>query len=127
MSAPELVRVRQEAERARQRLAATVAELQQRLKPGTLAGQAWEGVKDKGGELAVGAVGAVKARPVAVSAALAVFTLFLARAPIRSAMTRLLADEKDENLVTARLDGGDDGYDLTAPVAAGATSEGAKT
>jgi hypothetical protein len=124
MSAPDITRARQDAERARRRLGATLAELQSRLKPGTLASNAWEGVKDRSGEIADDAVQAVKARPVAVSAALAVFTLFLARAPIRSAVSRLFADEDETNLVTTRLGAGDDDYDLTAPVAAGAASEG---
>jgi hypothetical protein len=90
MSADNLTLAKRDAERARRRLADTAAELQQRLKPGTLASHAWEGVKDKSGEIAEDAVGAVKARPVAVSAALAVFTLFLARAPIKAAVGRLL-------------------------------------
>lgn len=96
MSANEIRLARQEAEIARRRLAATAAELQQRLKPGTLASQAWAGVKDKSGEIADDAVEAVKARPIAVSAALAAFTLFLARAPIRSAVGRLLDGEGEE-------------------------------
>ncbi|HEX6374371.1 MAG TPA: DUF3618 domain-containing protein [Allosphingosinicella sp.] len=90
MSADPLRLAKQEAERARRRLAVTAAELQQRLKPGTLASHAWEGVKDKSGEIAEDAVEAVKARPVVVSAALAAFTLFLARTPIKSAVGRLL-------------------------------------
>lgn len=126
MSAGEISIARQEAERARRRLAATAAELQQRLKPGTLASNAWEGVKDKGGDMADGAVEAVKSRPVPVAAALTVFTLFLARAPLKAAVSRLFSggDEADEDLVAVRLDGGDSDYDLTAPLAAG-TSEGA--
>ena len=95
MSANELRLARQEAEIARRRLATTAAELQERLRPGTLASHAWAGVKDKSGEIAEDAVGAVKARPVVVSAALAAFTLFLARAPIKSAVGRLL-DSEDE-------------------------------
>ena len=95
MSANELRLARQEAEIARRRLATTAAELQERLRPGTLASHAWAGVKDKGGDLAEDAVEAVKARPVIVSAALAAFTLFLARAPIKSAVGRLL-DSEDE-------------------------------
>jgi hypothetical protein len=117
VSAAEIVRAKQETELARRQLAATVAELQQRLKPTTIAGNAWEGVKEKSGEIAEEAVEAVKARPVAVSAALAVFTLFLARQPIRSGLSRLFAGTPDEDLVTTRLDGGDENYDLTAPVA----------
>ena len=97
MSANELRLAKQEAERARRRLAATAAELQQRLKPGTLASNAWAGVKDKSGDLAEDAVEAVKARPVVVSAALAAFTLFLARGPIKAAVVRLIdGDGEDE-------------------------------
>ena len=125
MSARELMLAKQEAELARRRLAATAAELQQRLKPGTIASNAWAGVKDKSGEIADDAVEAVKARPVPVAAALTVFTLFLARAPIRSAVSWLFSSrDEDEDLVTVRLDEGDDNYDLTAPIAA-RTSEGA--
>ena len=90
MSADAIRTARREAEEARRRLTATAAELQQRLRPGTLASHAWEGVKDKSGEIAEDAVGAVKSRPVAVSAALAAFTLFLARAPIKAAVGRII-------------------------------------
>lgn len=125
MSAGEISIAKQEAERARRRLAATAAELQQRLKPGTLASHAWEGVKDRSGEMADGAVEAVKSRPVPVAAALTVFTLFLARAPLRAAVSRLFSgSEEDEDLIAVRVDGGDENYDLTAPLAA-RTSEGA--
>ena len=126
MSANELRLAKQEAERARRRLLATAAELQQRLKPGTLAHNAWAGVKDKSGEIADDAVEAVKARPVPVAAALTAFTLFLARAPLKAAVSRLFSGggEEEEDLVTVRLDGGDEDYDLTAPIAA-RTSEGA--
>jgi hypothetical protein len=91
----DLTRAKSEAEQARRRLAATLAELQARLKPGTLASNAWEGVKDKSGELADDAVQAVKGRPVAVSAALAAFTLFLARAPIKAAITGFFSEEDE--------------------------------
>jgi hypothetical protein len=125
MSANELRLAKQEAERARRRLAATAAELQQRLKPGTIAHNAWSGVKDKSGDLAEDAVEAVRARPVPVAAALTAFTLFLARAPLKAAVSRLFSGgEEDGDLVTVRGDGGDENYDLTAPDA-GRTSEGA--
>lgn len=126
MSTKELKRAKYEAEQARRKLAATVAELQQRLRPGTLATQAWEGVKDKGSEIADDAVQAVKGRPVAVSAALAAFTLFLARAPIKSAISRLLSDEDDDDLVITRLGEANAEYDLTAPTVARKSSEGVK-
>jgi len=125
MSAGEISMAKQEAERARRRLAATAAELQQRLKPGTIASNAWAGVKDKSGEIADDAVEAVKSRPVPVAAALTVFTLFLARAPLKSAVSWLFSgSDEDEDLVTVRVDEGDENYDLTAPIAA-RTSEGA--
>jgi Protein of unknown function (DUF3618) len=101
MSANDLRLAKQEAEIARRRLAATAAELQERLRPGSLASHAWAGVKDKSGEMAEDAVEAVKARPVIVSAALAAFTLFLARTPIRSAVGRLL-DREEEDAKDAR-------------------------
>jgi len=98
----ELAEAKREAELARARLAATVGELSRRLKPATLASNAWEGVKDKSGELADDAVQAVKGRPVAVSAALAAFTLFLARAPIRSAIAGMFADDEDDRPAAAK-------------------------
>lgn len=124
MSVSELTMAKQEAERARHRLAATAAELQQRLKPGTIASNAWAGVKDKSGEMADDAVEAVRARPVPVAAALAAFTLLLARAPLKSAVSRIFSGRREDDLVTVRVDEGDENYDLTAPIAA-RTSEGA--
>lgn len=125
MSANELRLAKQEAERARRRVASTAAELQQRLKPGTIASNAWAGVKDKGGEIADTTVEAVKARPVPVAAALTAFTLFLARSPIKSAVSWLFSSSKeDEDVVTVRVGKGDENYDLTAPIAV-RPSEGA--
>ncbi|HEX5184618.1 MAG TPA: DUF3618 domain-containing protein [Allosphingosinicella sp.] len=86
---------RNRAEAARRQLAATATELQERLRPGTIASHAWEEVKDKGGELADDAVGAVKARPVAAASVLAAFALFLARQPIRSAVSKILSKAPD--------------------------------
>lgn len=116
MSAPEILAAKRDAERSRKALIETAHELQQRLKPGTIAGNAWEGVKERGTDLAETTAEAVKARPVAVSAGLAAFTLFLARKPIRSAVSRLFRSSPDEDLVTTTLDT-DGRYDLTAPLA----------
>ena len=124
MSAEEIRRARIEAELARERLSTTVSQLQQRLKPGTLASNVWEGVKEKGADVADDAVHAVKARPVAVSAALGAFTLFLARQPIRSAFSWLRSRKADEDLVTTDLSQADECYDLTAPIGARPQSEG---
>lgn len=93
MSAKELEQAKRDAVNARGRLEMTVADLQQRLKPGSLAGEAWDGVKGKSADLADGALKAVKKRPAAVSLALGAFALFLARAPIKRAVTRLVSGD----------------------------------
>jgi ElaB/YqjD/DUF883 family membrane-anchored ribosome-binding protein len=126
MSAPELIAARAQADAARARLMGTVGELQHRLSPGTIAGNAWDGVKEKTTDVAETAVEAVKARPVAVSAALGAFALFLARSPIKSGISRLFAHAPDEDLVTTRLADKDTGYDITAPVTAPPATKGAK-
>ena len=79
---PEIAAARIDAERSRTRLVATAEQLQERLSPGTLARGAWEGAKAKGADIAEDAVDAVRARPVAVTGALAAITLFLAREPL---------------------------------------------
>jgi hypothetical protein len=116
MSAAEILKAKRDAEHARKALLGTAHELQQRLKPGTIAGNAWEGVKERGTGLAETTAEAVKARPVAVSAGLAAFTLFLARRPIRSAVSKLFHSAPDEDLVTTTLDT-EGPYDITAPLA----------
>lgn len=126
MSAAELVAAKAQAEAARARLMDTVGELQHRLSPATIAGNAWDGVKEKTTDVAEGAVEAVKARPVAVSAGLAAFTLFLARSPIRSTLSRLFSQSPDEDLVITRLADTDGGYDITAPVTKPPARKGAK-
>jgi len=124
VSASEIVRAKREAELARRRLMTTVGELQERLKPATIANNAWEGVKDRSTELADDAVQAVKARPMVASAALGAVTLFLARSPLKSAASWLFARKPDEDLVTTRLDTNNDSYDLTTPVVARHQDEG---
>jgi hypothetical protein len=116
MSAPEILAAKRDAERSRKALMETAHDLQQRLKPGTIAGNAWEGVKERGTDLAESTAEAVKARPIAVSAGLAAFTLFLARKPLKSAVSRIFHSAPDEDLVTTNLDT-DGRYDLTAPLA----------
>ncbi len=125
MSADEIRRAKIEAQLARARLTTTVGDLQARLNPATVATNAWEGVKERSSEIADDAVQAVRARPVAVSAALGAFTLFLARAPIRSAFSRLFSKGPDKDLVTTTIDTTKDNYDLTAPIGARSATEGA--
>ena len=83
--------------KAKERFERTLAAVQHRLSPGNLAEEAWDGVKDKGADLAEGALEAVKSRPKAVSLALGAFALFLARAPLKRAVTRLISGAGDDD------------------------------
>lgn len=91
---PEVAAARIAAERARSRLMATARELQERLSPGTLAHNAWEGAKSKGADLAEGAVDAVRRRPAIAGGMVAAIALFLAREPLID-MAGKLADGAD--------------------------------
>ena len=79
---PEIAVARIEAERRRARVMATAHELQERLSPRTLAGNAWQGAKEKGADLAEDAVDAVRSRPLATGGVVAAITMFLAREPL---------------------------------------------
>ena len=95
MSLAEISAAKRAAAQARDRLDGTLAAVQQRLSPGNLAEEAWDGVKDKSADLAEGALQAVKSRPKAVSVALGAFALFLARAPLKRAVSRLISGDGD--------------------------------
>ena len=69
---------------------ATAHELQERVKPGTLARDAWEGAKDKGADLAEDAVDAVRARPYAATGVVAAIAMFLAREPLMDLAGKLV-------------------------------------
>lgn len=73
----ELTDARAEAAIRRQRFLGTAHELQQALKPGTIAGNVVESAKAKGEAIAGDAIGAVRKRPVAASAAVAGTTALL--------------------------------------------------
>lgn len=109
-----LEQAQREVEQAKKRLASTLGTLQYRLKPATLMTNAWDGVRDKSSELADDAIQAVKDRPATASGVLAAFLIFLARDPLWSLVSGWFRSS-DEDLVTTRLDGADDNYDLTAP------------
>ena len=106
MSLADITRARRGALEAKDRLDRTLAAVQHRLSPGNLAGEAWDGVKDKSADMAEGALQAVKSRPKAVSLALGAFALFLARAPLKRVVARLISgedgDEGMETIETAR-------------------------
>ena len=88
---PGIAAARIEAERSRARLMETARELQERLSPGTLAQNAWEGAKSKGADLAEEAVDAVRRRPAIAGGVVAAIALFLAREPLLD-MAGKLAD-----------------------------------
>lgn len=86
---PKVAAARIQVERTRAALLDTAKELQQRLQPKTLASEAWEKAKIKGADLAEDAVDAVKSRPVAVGGVMAALTMFLAREPIKDAVSNI--------------------------------------
>ena len=97
MSLVEIEQTRRAALEARARFDRTLAAAQRRLSPGNLAEEAWDGVKDKGADIAEGALQAVKNRPKAVSVALGALAIFLARAPLKRAVTRIISGDADED------------------------------
>jgi hypothetical protein len=86
---PEVVALKIEAERRRARLMGTAEQLQDRLSPKRLTRDAWQGAKEKGADLAEGAVDAVRARPLATGGVVAAITLFLAREPLMELAGRI--------------------------------------
>ena len=117
MNAVAVEQAKREAEAARRRLDSTLVALQQRLHPKSLATEAWDGVKEKSGDLAEGALDAVKQRPGAVSLAVGAAVLFLARDPLRRAVGRMFArDEDEDGRVTTRIvDTETENYNAAAP------------
>ncbi|WP_129792458.1 DUF3618 domain-containing protein [Sphingosinicella sp. CPCC 101087] len=129
MSLAELEQGKREVAAARRRLESTLGAIQLRLQPANLAGEAWGGVKEKGAELADGALTAVRQRPAAVGVALGAFALFLAREPLKRAMTRLVAGEEedaDEGMIVTRIETDDSKFTASAPIVDAALTEGVK-
>ena len=85
---PRITAARIEVARTRAALLETAHELQARLQPKTLASEAWEKAKDKGADIAEGAVDAVAKRPLAVGGAVAAIAMFLAREPLKAATVK---------------------------------------
>ena len=119
-----LSQARYDAEQAKKRLASTIGGLQYRLKPGRLASNAWDGVRDKSGELADGAMQVVKERPRAAGGVLAGLLVFLAREPLMRGVSRLFGSKQDEGIVKADLDNHDGKFDLTAPAVPRSANQG---
>lgn len=114
----ELTAARAKAEASKTALTDTIAELQHRLRPSTLASDAWHGVRDKGSDYADKGLHAVTGHPAAAGGAVAAVVLFLLRAPLASLVTGLFGSDRDAGRVTADLTQKDDDFDLTAPVVA---------
>jgi hypothetical protein len=92
---PQVAAARIRAERERAQLMETARELQERLSPGVLANNAWEGAKSKGADLAEDAVDAVRKRPAIASGVVAAIALFLAREPLMDAAGKLTRRSKN--------------------------------
>ena len=127
MNPAEVERAKREAVLARRRFDGTLIEVQERMKPANLAGEAWDGVKDKSADLTDAALGAVRKRPVAVSMALGAFALFLAREPIKRTVTRLFADEEEDadGRIVTRIETDSSRFKSTAPIVDASVKEGA--
>jgi hypothetical protein len=135
-AALQLQRAQYEVTQARKRFANTAGALQYRLKPATLVSTAWEGVRGKSSEvadeafhavndMADGAAQAVRGRPVAASGVAAAIVIFLARAPLWRAATRIFSrGAEDKGIVTTKLDEHDENYELTAPTVGKSFTEG---
>ena len=126
MSLERVEQAKRKAMMARGRLDSSLVAVQQRMRPGNLAGEAWDGVKDKSADLADGALSAVRKRPAAVSMAIGAFALFLAREPIKRAVTRLFDDgeEEDDGRIVTRIETGDSKFTATAPIVDASVREG---
>ena len=86
---PEIAAARLQVEHSRARVMATARELQERLSPRTLARDAWQGAREKGANLAEGAVDTVRARPLAATGVVAAIAMFLAREPLIDLVGRI--------------------------------------
>ncbi len=127
MTAERIEQAKREAVRARARLDSSLIALQQRLRPGSLAGEAWDGVKDKSADLADGALTAVRKRPAAVSLAVGAVALFLAREPLKRTVKRLFTDEEDEaddGLVVTRIETANAKFSASTPIVDASVTEG---
>ena len=91
---PAIAAARIKAEKSRALLMETARELQERLSPGVLAHNAWEGAKMKGADLAEDAVDAVRNRPAIATGIVAAIALFLAREPLIDAGKKLTRSAK---------------------------------
>lgn len=85
---PKIAAARIDVARTRASLLDTARELQVRLEPKTIAGEVWAKAKDKGADIAEGAVDAVARRPLAVGGLVAAIAMYLAREPLKQATVK---------------------------------------
>jgi len=119
----DLERAKLEAELAKKKLTSTMSMLQERLRPGNLASEAWSGVRGKSAEVADNTLQSVKDRPMAVSGVVAAIVLFLMRHPLMNLVTRWFGEDTSD-LVTTKVSKKDNNYDLAAPAVSRSVNEG---
>jgi hypothetical protein len=125
MNAAGIEMAKREAEIARRRLDSTIAGLQQRLHPKSLANEAWEGVRDKSSDLADNAVDIVKERPAAASMALGALVLFMARGPLKRGVSRLFSqEEEDDGRITTQIEKQEANFHVGAPFVEAPVNQG---
>lgn len=102
----DLAEARRQADEARTKLLASFDDLiayrrrlQDKLKPGHLARDAWGAARDKSVDLAEDAVDAVRKRPVAATGAVAALALFIAREPLMDLAGNLMSGAKKKKKV----------------------------
>ena len=91
---PEIMAARADVDRTRSRVMTSAHDLQERLSPKSLARSSWEGAKEKGADLAVTTVDAVRARPLAATGIVAMVTMFLAREPLMALAGKAVGKSK---------------------------------
>lgn len=97
-------------------LTSTIEDLKYRLKPSTLASDAWHGVRSSSSEYAGKGVNAMTGHPAAAGGAVAAIALFFLRGPLAALLTRILGNNRERGQVTTKLTNKNDDFDLTAPV-----------
>lgn len=117
MGERELIAAKAKVTASQTELQTTIAEIKHRLKPSTLAADAWHGLRNKGSEYSEKGVSAVAGRPAAAGGAGLAIVLFLLRGPLARLLGGIFGSDKGRSRrVKADLLHADTEYDLTAPV-----------
>ena len=119
-----LQQAKREEQIARERFSSTLGALQYRLKPATLANDAWSGVKDKTGEFTDSAIQSVKDRPLTTSGIVAAVAIFLARDSLWSLVARYVRGDPNPDVVKTQIHKHDEKFDLAAPTVSRSVKEG---